>query len=56
MKIVQALEDSNFILKRIPKAIESELKSRLLGMLLGALGDSLLKKYVNRHRNINHWL
>ena len=45
MKIVQALEDSNILLKRITKAIENETKKQkggFLGMLLGTLGASLL--------------
>ena len=45
MKIVQALEDSNILLKRIAKTIENETKEQkggFLGMLLGTLGASLL--------------
>ena len=48
MKIVQALEDSIFLLKGITKTIENETKDRkegFLGMLLGTLGAGLL---VNR--------
>ena len=44
-KIVQALEDSNILLKRIAKTIENETKEQkggFLGMLLGTLGASLL--------------
>ena len=40
IKIVQALEDSNILLKRITKTIENETKEqqgRFLGMLLGTL-------------------
>ena len=43
MKIVQALEDSNLLLKEITKAIEHETKKQkggFLGMLLGTLGAS----------------
>ena len=46
LKIVQVLEDSNILLKRITKTIENETKDkkgRLLGMLLGTLGASLLE-------------
>ena len=46
LKIVQVLEDSNILLKRITKTIENETKEkkgRLLGMLLGTLGASLLE-------------
>ena len=45
MKIVQALEDSNMLLKGITKTIENEAngqKAELLGMLLGTLVASLL--------------
>ena len=45
MKIVQALEDSNILLKRVTKTIENETKEQkggLLSMLLGTLGASLL--------------
>ena len=45
MKIVQALEDSNLLLKRVAKTIENETKEQkegFLSMLLGILGTSLL--------------
>ena len=45
MKIVQTPEDSNILLKRITKTIESETKEQkggFLEMLLGILGASLL--------------
>ena len=45
MKIIQAREDSNIFLKRVTKAIENETKEQkrgFFGMLLGALGASLL--------------
>ena len=45
MKIVQALEESNILLKGISKIIKNETKQQkggFLGMLLGTLGDSLL--------------
>ena len=45
MKIVQALEDSIFLLKGITKTIENETKDQkegFLGMLLGFLGAGLL--------------
>ena len=45
MKIVQALEDSNILLKRVTKTIENESKEQkgaFLSMLLGLLGASLL--------------
>ena len=45
MKIVQALEDSNILLKGVTKTIEDETKKqkgRFLSMLLGTLGASLL--------------
>ena len=45
MKIVQALENSNILLKGITKTIENETKEQkwvFLGELLGLLGASLL--------------
>ena len=45
MKIVQALEDSNVLLKRVTKTMKNETKERkgvLLSMLLGTIGASLL--------------
>ena len=45
MKIVQALEDSNILLKGVTKTIKNETKEQkggFLGMLLGTLGVSLL--------------
>ena len=45
MKIVQALEDSNILLKGVSKTIKNETKKQkggFLGMLLGTLGASLL--------------
>ena len=45
MKIVQALEDSNILLKGVTKTIKNETKEqkgRFLSMLLGTLGVSLL--------------
>ena len=44
-KIVQALEDSNILLKGVTKTIENEAKMQkggFLSMLLGTLGASLL--------------
>ena len=49
MKIVQALEDSNILLKGVTKSIESKTKEQkegFPGMLLGILGASLLGKML----------
>ena len=46
MKIVQALEDSNILLKGVTKTIKNETKKQkrgFLSMLLGTLGTSLLR-------------
>ena len=51
MKIVQALEDSNILLKRVTKTIKNETKEqkgRFLSMLLGTLGASLLGNLLAR--------
>ena len=45
LEIVQALEDSNILLKRVTKTIKNEAKEQkggFLSMLLGNLGASLL--------------
>ena len=45
IKTVQALEDSNVLLKGVTKTIENETKEQkggFLSMLLGTLGASLL--------------
>ena len=45
MKIIQALEDSNILLKGVTKRIKNrtkEQKGEFLSMLLGTLGTSLL--------------
>ena len=45
MKIVQALEDSNILLKGLAKTIKNKTKEQkggFLSMLLGTLGTSLL--------------
>ena len=45
MKVVQALEDSNILLKWVSKTIKNETKKQkggFLSMLLGTLGTSLL--------------
>ena len=53
MKIVQALEDFNILLKGIAKAIENETKEekeRFLGMLLGTLGAGFLENMLTGKR------
>ena len=45
MKIIQALKDSNILLKGVTKTIKNETKEQkegFLSMLLGTLGASLL--------------
>ena len=51
MKIIQALEDSNILLKGVPKTIKNETKEQkggFLSMLLGTLGASLLRNLLAR--------
>ena len=50
MQIVQALEDSNILLKGINKRIKNETKEQkggFLGMFLGTLGASLLRNLLS---------
>ena len=49
IKIVQAVEDSNILLKGVTKTIKNETKEQIggfLSMLLGTLGASLLGKLL----------
>ena len=49
IEIVQALEDSNILLKGVSKAIENETKEQkggFLSMLFGTLGASLLENLL----------
>ena len=51
IKIVQALEDSNILLKGVTKTIKNETKEQEAGflcMLLGTLGASLLGNLLKR--------
>ena len=52
MKIVEALEDSNILLKGVTKTIKNETKEQkrgFLSMLLGTLGASLLGDLLTKH-------
>ena len=52
MKIVQALEDSNILLKDVTKTIRNETKEQkrgFLSMLLGTLGTSLLGDLLTKN-------
>ena len=49
MKIIQALEDSDILLKGVTKTIKHETKEQkrgFLSMLLGTLGASLLRNFL----------
>ena len=51
IKIVQALKDSNILLKGVIKTIKNETKEQkggFLSMLLGTLGASLLENLLTR--------
>ena len=53
MNIVEVLEDSNFLLKRVTKTIKNETKKQkggFLCMLLGTLGASLLRNLLSGKR------
>ena len=55
VKIVQALEDSNILLKGVSETIKDETKEQkggFLSMLLGSFGASIfIRKFINRKRN-----
>ena len=51
LKIIQVLEDSNILRKRVTKTIKNETKEQkggFLSMLLGTLGASLLGNLLAR--------
>ena len=56
MKIIEALENSGILLKRVTKMIENETKEQrgggFLGMLLGTLGASLLGNLLTGGKGI----
>ena len=55
MKIVQALEDSNILLKEVTKSIKNETKEQkggLLSMLLGILGANFLGNLLTGEGNV----
>ena len=58
MKIFQALEDSNILLKEVTKTIKNETKEQkggFLSMLLGTLGASLLGNLLTRKGIAKSW-
>ena len=58
MEIVEALEDSNILLKGVTKIIKNETKEQkggFLSMLLGPLGASLLRQFLSEKRNCKSW-
>ena len=58
MKIVQALEDSNILLKEVTKTIKNETKEQkrgFLSMLSGTLGQ-FVWKFIDRKKNCKSWL
>ena len=58
IKIIQALENSNILLKRFTKTIKNERKEQkevFLSMLLGTLGASLLGNLLTGKRNYKSW-
>ena len=70
LKIIQALEDSNILLKGVTKTIKNQTKEQIggfLSMLLGTLGASLLGNLLTgkeilragsgkkRERNFKSW-
>ena len=55
MKIIEALENSGILLKRVSKTIENETKEQkggFLSMLLGTLGASLLGNLLRGGKGI----
>ena len=58
-KIVQALEDSNILLKGITKTIENETKEhkrRIFRNVIRYFRSYFVRKYANKKRNAKNWL
>ena len=58
MKIIQALEDSDILLKGVTKTINNETKEQKVGflsMLLGTLGSSLLGNLLTGKGIFKRW-
>ena len=56
MKIVQAIKDSNIVLKGVTRTIKIEIKEQKEGFLSILLGTLGLRKHTNRKRNCKSWL
>ena len=54
MKIVQALEDSNILLKGVSQSIKNETKEQKGGFLSILLGI-FIRKFINRKRICKSW-
>ena len=54
MKIVQALEDSNILLKEVTKTIKNETKEEK-GGFLSLLRSKFVRKFIIRKRNCKSW-
>ena len=58
MKIIQALENSNILIKGVTKTIKNgtkEQKRGFLSMLLGTFGATLLGNLLTGKRNFKSW-
>ena len=58
MKIVQALEDSNILLKGLTKTIKNETKEqkkRILKHVVGYFRSQSVRKHFSRKRNCKSW-
>ena len=52
MEIVQALEDSNILLKGVTKTIENEKKEQIV---IRNCRCKFISKFINRKRNCKSW-
>ena len=57
-KIVQALEDSNILLKEVTRTIKNETKEQKWGFLavIRYSRSKFVRKYVTRKRNCESWI
>ena len=58
MEIVQALEDSNILIKGVPKTIKNETKEqkrRIFKYVVGYFRSLFVRKFVSRKRNCKSW-
>ena len=55
MKVVKSLDDSDILIKGVTKAIENEIKNKLLDFLLWSSRSKFIRKYFSRQQHNHIW-